>query len=55
MNWILAAAGLAGFLISCATAALASSFPGHTVPMQDWAGGLIIGSAIFMIAGFPLI
>ena len=55
MNWLLASAGSAGFLISCATAALAPSFPAHTVPMQDWAGGLIIGSSIFMIAGFPLI
>jgi hypothetical protein len=54
MSLVMAIAGFSGFLISCATAALASSFPAYTASMQDWAGGLIIGSAIFMIAGFPL-
>lgn len=55
MHSILAIAGSAGFILSFATAALARAFPDHCAAMQDWAGGLIIGSAIFMVAGFPLV
>lgn len=55
MNTVLAIAGTAGFVISGATALVSRQFPSFEGALQDWAGGLVIGSAILMIFGYPLI
>jgi hypothetical protein len=54
MNSVLAIAGISGFVVSAATAVASRQFPSFEGAMQDWAGGLVIGSAILMIFGFPL-
>lgn len=54
MHFTLAIAGTAGFVVSSATALVSRRFPALETAMQDWAGGLVIGSAILMIFGFPL-
>lgn len=54
MHFTLAIAGTAGFVVSSATALVSRRFPAFECWMQDWAGGLVIGSAILMIFGFPL-
>ena len=55
MQFILAIAGSAGFVVSCVTAGLARVLPSYQSALQDWAGGLILGSAILMVFGFPLV
>jgi hypothetical protein len=54
MNSVLAIAGTSGFVISSVTVAVARMIPSHQGALQDWAGGLIMGSAILMVFGFPL-
>lgn len=54
MHFVLAIAGTAGFVVSSATALISRRFPAFETALQDWAGGLVIGSAILMIFGFPL-
>jgi hypothetical protein len=54
MHFVLPIAGTAGFVVSSVTVAVARVVPSYEGPMQDWAGGLILGSAILMVFGFPL-
>jgi len=54
MHFVLAIAGTAGFIVSSATVAVAQAIPSHQGALQDWAGGLVLGSAILMVFGFPL-
>ena len=54
MNFVLAIAGTAGFIVSSVTVAVARMIPSRQSELQDWAGGLILGSAILMVFGFPL-
>jgi len=54
MNFVLAIAGTAGFIVSSITVAVAQAIPSRQGALQDWAGGLVLGSAILMVFGFPL-
>ena len=54
MHFVLAIAGTAGFVVSSVTVAVAQAIPSCRGAMQDWAGGLVLGSAILMVFGFPL-
>ena len=54
MHLVLPIAGSAGFIISGATVVVARVIPSRQGALQEWAGGLILGSAILMVFGFPL-
>jgi hypothetical protein len=47
-------AGIAGVVIGTFAAALADVFPAHRNKLQDWGGGLLIGSVALLGFAFPM-
>jgi len=47
--------GFAGLAIGCCAAAVADIFPAHRSELQQWGGGLLVGSVALLGLAFPFI
>lgn len=47
--------GFGGLTIGCFAAAIADIFPAHRNELQQWGGGLLVGSVALLGLAFPFI
>jgi hypothetical protein len=55
MLFALSIAGFVGLIAGTIAAAIADYFPRHRVALQDWGGGLLVGSVVLLGLAFPMI